>query len=1213
MSGLGTTLGPYRIERELGSGGMGRVFAATVVGEPSGIAVGTRVALKVIHAHLLESPGALERFRREGEIGRTVRHENVVRTHECGTATADGAVHHYLVMEMVEGQTLRDLLRDLGHVPEGLCRHVGREVAKGLSAIHAAGVIHRDVKPENVLVTADHVVKIMDLGVARVVQEAMRLSQSGAFVGSIHYASPEQFAKRGPAPDGRADLHALGVVLYELVSGVNPYDADDVPQVIERVLHAVPRRLGDVHPQTSPFFEEVVHCLLAKKREQRFADAATLASVLAEGEESAWWKERSRALRTESRRPLRRVAVPRETAVYAREAEIETLRSLYERAKSGAGAVVLVEGEPGIGKSRLVDEVIGRLQQQGEDLNFLFGRFPPSGTATASGAFTAAFREQFGEEGSAAYLPQTPLLVPAFDAFLAGSPAPPGVEPLTRDSLQTCFVQATRALAAERVTVVLIDDLDFAPDEGRALFTSLAMAVPGHRVLLVGTTGPGVSETWLAGVTRLAQTSRMTLGRLGAKELIRLLEDAFRSRALATSLGAEIALKSDGNPFFVFEILRGLREGRFIARRDDGTWVSTRMIEDIRIPSSVLDLVNARVAELDDDERNLLDVASCWGFEFEPALVGSVLGLGPIAALQRFGRIEKRHRLVRSAGRQYVFDHHQVQDALYGALHETLREHYHAGLAAALEVRTNAAERAVEALDGALAVSLCEHFLKGGRGAQALRYLGPALSHLEARYRAAPTVALAERALAVEGLLTGAERARVLLRIGDVSGPLDRMGRRERQRAACEEAVRLAEAAGEREVAAWAERALGNCHRLMSHHAEAESALDRSLAYARATGNAKLEVATLLNLGVVSRVRGRLAEARECYERALAVSRACGDVAGEASVTGNLGNVLRSEGRLAEARAHFERSLALSREIGNRRSEASALGNLGILLHAQGRLAEAAAHFEQHLAASREIGSREGEAIATGNLGNVLLSQGRLSEAFEHFERTLALSREIGDRNGEALAEVNLGDALHAQGRVAESRDHIDRAVSIGAAIGGRQAEAAARSNLGRFLAHQGRSVEAREQFERSLALRRAASDRLGEATACVALGAHLITAGDPGAARETLETARRLADESGFVVQGVLARCHLARLPGGDVVSAIAAFTEYADHLGSDERREARYLLWKATGDVAHLVAAKRILDEAVAHDGDDIRTSMLTNLPQNREIVEAAARLGT
>jgi serine/threonine-protein kinase len=211
-------LGPYTIEAELGSGGMGTVYRAQ---GPDGV-----VALKVLHPHLLASAEARERFRREAEIGRRVVHANVVRALDLGSVVVHGVTHHYLVMEHVEGQTLRALLAELGRVPEELCRHVGRAVARGLAAIHAAGVAHRDLKPANVLITADHVVKVMDLGVARLLDEAIRLTQTGAFLGSVMYAAPEQL--RGVPSGPAADFYSLGLVLFELATGRHPFAAVSV-------------------------------------------------------------------------------------------------------------------------------------------------------------------------------------------------------------------------------------------------------------------------------------------------------------------------------------------------------------------------------------------------------------------------------------------------------------------------------------------------------------------------------------------------------------------------------------------------------------------------------------------------------------------------------------------------------------------------------------------------------------------------------------------------------------------------------------------------------------------------------------------------------------------------------------------------------------------------------------------------------------------------
>ena len=1111
------TLGRYVLERELGKGGMGTVYLARQ-------SDGTAVALKVVHAHLLQTEGFFKRFIREAEVGRRIRHENVVRTLDYDAIVDNGQSHHFLVMEYVEGQTLRELADELDRVPEELCRHVAREICKGLGAIHAAGAVHRDLKPENVLITEDHVVKVMDLGVARLIDESVRLSQTGAFVGSVHYAAPEQFRGGAAEVDARADLYALGLLLYEISGGEHPFVGDDVAQVLKKILHDEPRRLGDVNPQLSPFFEELVHALLAKDREHRFSSADDLLTVLVEGEDSTWWRERARAVRAVTNRPLRRIRIPRETAVYGRETEIERLRGLFEQAKSGDGRAVLIEGEAGIGKSRLVDELIGRLRADGEDVHFLFGSYPPGGAAAAAGGLSTAFREQFGDAGSAAYLPHTPLLVPAFDAVLRGEPAPADALQLTPGSLGTCFVHVTRNLAAEQTTIVLIDDLHFAPEDARDLFTTLALAVPDHRILLVGTTRPGLPEEWVANLMRLDQSSQLPLERLGPKDLALLLNDSFRSDQLAHQLGHQVALKSDGNPFFVFEIIRGLREGQFITQSDDGTWVSTRVVEDIQIPSSVLDLVNARVADLTEQERDLLDVASCCGFEFDPAIVAAAVGESLLPTLKRFAAIEKRHRLVRAAGRRLVFDHHQVQEALYGALYEQMREAYHAAIADALATRANAADKEPEALDGALCVELCEHYLKGARGEDALRYLKAAQTHLSEHYLHAQVVSLTERALAVPDLLTGTERAHTLLRL---CVALDMIGRRTLQEESAREVERLAEEAGDDELLGNAANAIGGVFWRTSRHTDAEAA----------------------------------------FRRALELAVARGDQKAEAAATGNLGNVFFSEGRLPEAREHYERSLVLSREIGNRSGEANAICWLGRVFWSEGRLREAREHQERSLALSREIGNRQFEAAAAGNLGIVSRSEGRLREAREHQERYLALSREIGDRAGEALAQHNLGGALREEGESAPAEERLFLSLSLSEEIGHRRLTAGTHLALG--------------------SLRAAASGGVG--------------------GLESLAAARDLAAEMGFPVQETLARCELACLPGGDADDALAAFTANDEHLDAEQRREARWLLFRATGDRAHLEEAKRLLDESVAHVDDETRTSMLTNLRIPREIMAA------
>jgi tetratricopeptide (TPR) repeat protein len=1184
---------------------MGRVYAARVEGRAPGLDVGAVVALKIVHPHLLEAPGFFKRFLREAQIGKAVVHENVVRTFDADEIVAGGVHQHFLVMEYVEGRTLRALLAELERVPEELCRHIGREVAKGLAAIHAAGFVHRDLKPENVLITKDHAVKVMDLGVARLVDESLRLSQSGVFVGSVEYAAPEQFG--GGAVDARADLHALGLVLYELATSRHPYKADEFRRVMRRVLDEKPRRPAEINPQLSPFFEELVLQLLAKDASKRVASAAAVARILEDSEKSTWWTDRSKAIRAETRRPLRRIRIPRETAVHGRDAELAKLRALYEKAKTAEGQVVLVEGEAGIGKSRLIDEFVGRLAQEGQDVDFLFGSYPPGGAATASGAFSTAYREHFGDDDAAIReaLPATPLLVPAFVALLRGDSAPTGAEPLTKESLQTVFVHATRSIAARRPAVVLIDDLHFAPEEGRALFASLALAAAGLRVLLVGCARPGLDATWLGQLDRVG-ASRLPLSRLGPKDLVRLLADTLRSDHLAEELSGRIAVKSDGNPFFVFEILRGLREGQFLTRRPDGAWSTTRAIEEIQIPSSVLDLVAARVADLSEEERNALDVASCIGFEFDPSLVAAVLGIGRIPLLQRLASIEKSRRLVRSAGRRFVFDHHQVQEALYGALPQMLREEYHAAIAGAIETREDAAARDPGGIDGAVCVDLAEHLFKGAQAARALSYVDAALTHLEKGCLNDAAVRLADRALDAPALATGRRRRGLLLR---KAARLNLLGRREAELAALEEALRLAEADGDAAGRARTLNALGRQFLAVSRLDDARAAFGEALEAARVGGDGLSERDAHSNLGSALLFLGRFPEAQEHLERSLALASATPDVDGDAAALVNLGAVHYSCGRFAEARGALERGIEAARGCRNRRWEANGTGNLGLVYKALGRFDEARSRFESVLALAREIGDRRSECMAMSALANVLLSLGRLAEAQALHQRRLELAGDMGDKEGRGFSLAGLGSIRRRVGDFPAARRLLAESLDVLRGCGARAPAGDVLTLLSGLASEEGDAVGAMRLADEALSLRREIGHADGVAQSLLQIGEQRRLAGDAEGAITALDEALRLAREQSFDAMTAMGLALRARLPGGDPEAAAAALGGVR---AIDDSMCARFALWQATGDSALLVEAKRDLDFLVEHAPRECRESMLANVRLHREIVAACKTAG-
>jgi tetratricopeptide (TPR) repeat protein len=1128
-----------------------------------------------------------------------VEHENVVRTHDVDALEVEGQTVHFLVMEYVEGRSLRAMLEDLGAIPEALLREIGRQVASGLAAIHQAGIVHRDLKPENILITDDHQVRIMDLGVARLMDESLALTREGQFAGSLFYAAPEQFdaGEVGPA----ADLYSLGVMLYELASGENPFRHDRAGQVVNAHRELVPPRLDSLDPEISVFFSVLVGHLLSKEKFQRFGESAShLAEVLEQGEQSEWWSRLEPEILSEIAH-VPKVPVRRETEVYGRETELEVLREAWDKAREGRGNVVLVEGEAGIGKTRLVDLFLHELE--GEAAHTLYGSYAPSG---GIGALSDAILELLGsvglEDALRPYLLRTASLVPAFAAMVKHESPPVGSVAVQEDALHAIFCHLMRGLAEEKPLLWVVDDLHFSTPDSRRILLSMARALENHAVLLVATTRPGLSDEEQSHFVRLEHFRRLALGRLSPRDVIELLRDAFRSEALAERLGGKIAYKSDGVPFFVFEMIRGLKEGQFLEERPDGTYVESAVIDDIEVPDAIRDLVQARLRDLTGPERALIDVAAVLGFEFESILLGHVIDRNRVAVLQTLAEIERRSGVVRAVGRRYRFDHHQIQEVVYSGLSEELREEYHALVAEALVATEEIQARVPDELPGESAVFLASHHLRGSRPGGALPFLSPALGHLEHIHRHDDALELASRALEVAGLLEGQARADVLL---TKAVHLDLLGRRAEERESLDEALALADASADPRIRARVRGRLGGHLWAIAQFEEARDALREAVELAREGGDRNEEATSTGKLGNVCWSQGRYEEALVPYRRCLEIAEEIGDQRVVAMANGSLGLVLMSQGRSEEATEYFERNVALSREIGDPRGEVTAAGNLGLILAELGRYEEARAHQERVLAIAREIGYRRVESSTTGNLGNVFMCLGMPDRALQEFNAHLDLAREIGHRQGETSALSNLGAGFVMLGAPGTAREYLEAGRTVAAEIGDRRSLGHAVEGLGDVSELMGDEDAAREGREEALAQWREMSYARGMSRILLKLGS--ASARAPEEARPLLEEAVALGEELGSAGPVVLGRCHLALLPGAEPDQALAAMAEQGDGLRQDERMKARFLLFRSTGDAAHLAEAHRLLTHLRDHAPEEYRETMIANVPLHRDITAA------
>ncbi len=262
--------GRYELHRRIGRGGMAEVFLARdqLLDRP--------VAIKVLFPEFAGDPNFVERFRREAQAAANLNHPNIVGVYDWGKVSGT----YYIVMEYVDGRTVSDIVRTEGPLHPNRAADVAADVASALSFAHRNGVVHRDIKPGNILLTQQGMVKVADFGIARAIAAGVEenLTQTGSVMGTATYFSPEQ--AQGHDVDPRSDLYSLGVVMYEMVSGKPPFSGTSPVAIAYKHVQETPTPLRDVAPTVPAGYEAITHRLLAKDPADRYESGEDLRADL---------------------------------------------------------------------------------------------------------------------------------------------------------------------------------------------------------------------------------------------------------------------------------------------------------------------------------------------------------------------------------------------------------------------------------------------------------------------------------------------------------------------------------------------------------------------------------------------------------------------------------------------------------------------------------------------------------------------------------------------------------------------------------------------------------------------------------------------------------------------------------------------------------------------------------------------------------------------
>jgi len=629
-------------------------------------------------------PKALTTVQREAALLGCVGHPLLPQIFEVGQVDAGP----YLVLEYIDGYPLSEILRG-GPFDEARAVQLAIDVVGPLAAAHRAGLVHRDVKPANVIIEPDGTARLIDFGL--IFRDGM---QHNPVAGTLLYSAPEQSGARARPVDGRSDLYALGVLLFEGVTGQTPYHSFDANQLIRMHASAPVPDVRSLRPQLSPAFATLVAKLMAKDPDNRYQSGENLLADL-------------HRLRAQPGAPVQLGWHPGDDgsagadALVGRDQQVVDLANRWLRAREGRGGAATVEGPPGVGKTRLVRELTTAVATDGNLV--LYGKCMPDDPVPLA-PLRAAVEQYLGTVYRLPPVERDPAIERLRRAAGRGGPLLRALSPPLADLMQAPdigesdrheqFINAVAAfllgLADEFQGAVLhIDDVQWLDGSTRRVLQQLTNRLPGTPLLIIATSrddDDNASALARFGADMDATLdTRIQLQQLNREAVANLVAVHLGGVRLAGESIDELASRAGGNPFTVIEYVRAVIDAGLITPSWSGWYLDLAGLDRLDLSGDALDLVLQRIDGLGIHSRRLLAAAAATGRRFPADLVAMVCDIHPQDGRAALAEAEARRLVAASGGYRYRFRHDRIREALLAELDPATLRRLHQRIAEVLE------------------------------------------------------------------------------------------------------------------------------------------------------------------------------------------------------------------------------------------------------------------------------------------------------------------------------------------------------------------------------------------------------------------------------------------------------------------------------------------------------------------------------------------------